>query len=48
MLLGIVLKIAATFAFAAMSAIIKSVSERFPVGEIWLFRSLFAMATLIV
>jgi drug/metabolite transporter (DMT)-like permease len=48
MLLGIVLKIAATFAFAAMSAIIKSVSLRFPVGEIVLFRSIFAMATLVV
>jgi drug/metabolite transporter (DMT)-like permease len=48
MLLGIVLKIAATFAFAAMSAIIKSVSVRFPVGEIVLFRSIFAMATLVV
>ena len=48
MLLGIVLKIAATFAFAAMSAIIKSVSVRFPVGEVVLFRSIFAMATLVV
>ena len=48
MLRGIVLKIAATFAFAAMSAIIKSVSVRFPVGEVVLFRSIFAMATLVV
>ena len=48
MLVGIALKIAATFAFAAMSAIIKSVSLRFPVGEIVLFRSIFAMATLVV
>jgi drug/metabolite transporter (DMT)-like permease len=47
MLLGILLKIAATFAFAAMSAIIKSVSARFPVGEVVLFRSLFAMITLV-
>ena len=31
-----------------MSAIIKSVSLRFPVGEIVLFRSIFAMATLVV
>jgi drug/metabolite transporter (DMT)-like permease len=48
MLLGIVLKVAATFAFAAVSAIIKSVSVRFPVGEVVLFRSIFAMATLVV
>ncbi len=48
MLVGIALKIAATFAFAAMSAIIKSVSVRFPVGEVVLFRSIFAMATLVV
>jgi drug/metabolite transporter (DMT)-like permease len=48
MLLGILLKIAATFVFAAMSAIIKTVSVRFPVGEIVLFRSVFAMATLVL
>jgi drug/metabolite transporter (DMT)-like permease len=48
MLLGILLKVAATFAFASMSAIIKAVSPHFPVGEIVLFRSLFAMATLVV
>jgi hypothetical protein len=48
MLLGIVLKVAATFAFAAMSAIVKTVSARFPVGEAALFRSVFAMATLVV
>jgi drug/metabolite transporter (DMT)-like permease len=47
MLPGILLKIAATFAFAAMSAIIKSVSAHFPVSEIVLFRSIFAMATLV-
>jgi len=48
MLRGILLKVAATFAFAAMSATIKTVSTRFPVGEIVLFRSLFAMAALVV
>ena len=48
MLRGILLKIAATFAFASMSAIIKLLSPRFPVGEIVLFRSIFAMATLVV
>jgi len=47
MLRGILLKIAATLAFAVMSTIIKLVSARFPVGEIVLFRSLFAMATLV-
>jgi drug/metabolite transporter (DMT)-like permease len=47
MLRGILLKIAATFAFAAMAAIIKLVSSRFPVGEVVLFRSLFAMAALV-
>ena len=48
MLRGILLKLAATFVFAVMSAIIKVVSARFPVGEIVLFRSIFAMAILIV
>ena len=48
MLRGIFLKVAATFVFAVMSAIIKVVSARFPVGEIVLFRSIFAMATLVV
>ena len=47
MLRGILLKIAATLAFATMSATIKLVSSRFPVGEIVLFRSVFAMATLV-
>jgi drug/metabolite transporter (DMT)-like permease len=47
MLLGILLKIGATFVFASMSAIIKAVAPNFPVGEVVLFRSLFAMATLV-
>ena len=47
MFLGIALKVAATFAFAAMSALIKTASPRFPVGEVVLFRSLFALAVLV-
>ena len=46
MFLGIALKVAATFAFAVMSALIKTASPRFPVGEVVLFRSLFALAVL--
>ncbi|HYA71558.1 MAG TPA: DMT family transporter [Roseiarcus sp.] len=47
MFLGIGLKVAATFAFAAMSALIKTASPIFPVGEVVLFRSLFALAVLV-
>jgi drug/metabolite transporter (DMT)-like permease len=46
MLKGIGLKVAATFAFALMSAMIKSASETFPASELVFFRSLFALATL--
>jgi drug/metabolite transporter (DMT)-like permease len=46
MFLGIALKVAATLAFAAMSALIKIASPTFPVGEVVLFRSLFALAAL--
>ena len=48
MLPGILLKVAATLAFAVMAAIIKVVSAHFPVAEIVLFRSAFAMAALVV
>ena len=44
---GVALKIAATLAFSLMNALIKASSERFPVGEVVLFRSLFALATLV-
>lgn len=44
---GIALKIAATFAFALMSALIKAASSRFPVGEVVLFRSVFALLVLV-
>jgi drug/metabolite transporter (DMT)-like permease len=46
MLRGIALKIAATFVFALMSAAIKVAAARYPVGEVVLFRSLFALAVL--
>ena len=46
MLKGIGLKVAATLAFALMSAMIKSASETFPAAELVFFRSLFALATL--
>jgi drug/metabolite transporter (DMT)-like permease len=46
MLKGVALKVAATLAFALMSALIKLASARFPVGEVVLFRSLFALALL--
>jgi drug/metabolite transporter (DMT)-like permease len=46
MLKGIGLKIGATFAFALMSALIKSAAPVFPVSEVVFFRSIFAMATL--
>ena len=47
MLKGIALKVAATFVFAIMSALIKSASARFPVAEVVLFRSLFALVVLV-
>ncbi len=43
---GIGLKVAATVAFAVMNALIKSASARFPLGEVVLFRSLFALIVL--
>ena len=47
MLKGVGLKVAATLAFAAMSALIKLASARFPVAEVVLFRSLFALVVLV-
>jgi drug/metabolite transporter (DMT)-like permease len=44
---GIALKVGATFVFALMSALIKLASARFPVGEVVLFRSVFALVTLL-
>ncbi len=47
MLRGIGLKVGATFVFALMAAIIKAVAARYPVGEVVLFRSLFALVVLV-
>jgi drug/metabolite transporter (DMT)-like permease len=44
---GVALKVAATFVFALMSALIKAASSRFPVAEVVLFRSLFALVVLV-
>ena len=44
---GIALKVGATFVFALMSAIIKAVAARYSVGEVVLFRSLFALVVLV-
>ena len=44
---GIGLKVAATLAFALMSAIIKSLAHDYPVGEVVLFRSIFALVALV-
>ena len=48
MLRGVALKVAATFVFAVMSALVKLSAARFPVSEIVMFRSLFALVVLIV
>jgi drug/metabolite transporter (DMT)-like permease len=47
MLKGIGLKVAATFAFSLMSAMIKLASATFPASETVFFRSLFALVTLV-
>lgn len=47
MLKGVALKVAATFVFAIMSALIKIASARFPVAEVVLFRSAFALVVLV-
>ena len=44
---GIALKVAATLAFAVMNALIKAASDRFPVAEVVLFRSIFAIFVLV-
>ena len=46
--LGIALKILSALAFTLMSAAVKSVSDRFPTGEIVFFRSAFALLPLLV
>jgi drug/metabolite transporter (DMT)-like permease len=44
---GVALKVAATFVFALMSATIKAEAARYPVGEVVLFRSAFALVVLV-
>ncbi len=44
---GIALKVAATLVFALMNVLIKASTARFPVAEIVLFRSLFALVVLV-
>lgn len=46
-LLGIALKVASALAFTVMSALIKLVSGRFPIGELIFYRSFFALVPLI-
>jgi drug/metabolite transporter (DMT)-like permease len=48
MLKGIGLKLAATFVFVVMWALVKAAAPKFPASEIVFFRSAFAMATLAV
>lgn len=45
---GVALKIASTFAFAAMGALAKAESGAFPIAQIIFFRSLFALVALIL
>jgi drug/metabolite transporter (DMT)-like permease len=47
-LLGISLKLASTIAFTVMQALVKSVADRFPTGEIVFFRSFFALVPLMI
>ena len=46
-LLGITLKIASALAFTLMSAGVKLVAERYPIGEVVFFRSAFALVPLL-
>ena len=46
-LLGIALKIASALAFTLMSAGVKLVAERYPIGEVVFFRSAFALVPLL-
>lgn len=47
-LFGIALKVTSTLFFAAMATLIKLASDRFPVGELASFRSLFALIPVFV
>ena len=45
---GILLKIASAFAFMLMSVMVKLCNDRFPTGELVLFRSFFSMLVLVM
>ena len=47
-LLGIALKVLATFVFTVMATLIKQVSSRYPVGELVFFRSFFALVPVLI
>jgi drug/metabolite transporter (DMT)-like permease len=46
--LGITLKVASALAFTAMSAVIKMLADKYPIGEIVFFRSAFAILPLLI
>lgn len=45
---GVVLKLLSTLSFTLMSALVKAVSDRYPIGEIVFFRSFFALVPLVI
>ena len=47
-LLGVLLKVLSTIAFAAMATQIKLLSERYPTGEVAFFRSAFALIPVLI
>lgn len=47
-LVGIALKVASTLVFTAMATLIKLASERYPIGELTFFRSLFALLPVLI
>lgn len=47
-LLGIFLKILSALLFTTMSAVLKTLMERYPVGEVVFFRSVFALLPLLI
>lgn len=47
-ILGITLKLAATLTFTVMSALVKTLSAKYPIGQIVFFRSFFALIPLII
>jgi drug/metabolite transporter (DMT)-like permease len=47
-LLGISLKVLSTLVFTGMSAVLKTLTTRYPIGEVVFFRSVFAMIPLLM